>query len=250
MTMLTSIDQLGEEHTFDALPQRIVSLVPSITELLCDLGLEDQVIGCTKFCVHPAGLRKRITVIGGTKQVHIERVLQLAPDLVIANKEENTKADIEALRQHCPVWVSEISNLATANVMIRALAGIFGRTAIAAQIIDKNQATLDRLAKANQGTALYLIWQNPYMSVGGDTYIHDIMERLGYENCCGQQTRYPSLTSEALKALAPKHLLLSSEPFPFSEQHIQAFKTLLPDTNIQLVDGELFSWYGGRLGKL
>lgn len=246
---MLSVDQLGNEWIFAAPPQRIVSLVPSITELLCDLGLEDRLVGCTKFCVHPLDLRKSKTIIGGTKNIHLDRIKALNPDLIIANKEENRKEDVDQLLRFFRCWVSAIKTLPEAEEMIRSLAEIFGRSQLGEQIIARNRLTLPNPIP-DQGKALYLIWRDPFMSVGRDTYIHDILRRCGYTNSCADQERYPSLSTQDLIDLRPAHILLSSEPFPFKEKHLREIQEICPTAQVSLVDGEFYSWYGSRLGNL
>ena len=248
--MTESRDQLGTLHKFPAPPRRIVSLVPSITELLCDLGLRDRLVGCTKFCVHPADLRGSITKVGGTKQVHYDRIRVLQPDLIVANMEENTREMVEQLRGWCPVWVSRIGNVPEAEEMIRAFGALFDRAARATEIIAANRAGLARYAKPDRGTALYFIWQKPWMAAAGDTYISRVMAALGYHNLLNAAIRYPELSAERIEVLRPDHILLSSEPFPFAEKHRRELSERFPHARVALVDGEFFSWYGSRLGKI
>ena len=248
--MLISKDQLGRQHTFTVQPQRVVSLVPSITELLCDLGLRDKLVACTKFCVWPAELKHEIAQIGGTKNIKSQQINALKPDLIIASKEENIKTQVEALEANCPVWVSDVKNLSDANAMINSLGELFGRIEDSRRIVAANRDTVRRLAKVGRGSALYLIWRQPYMSVGGDTYIHDMLLQLGYSNVCGDQLRYPALTPEEISLLKPRHILLSSEPYPFGNQHLEELQELCPEAIVELVNGELFSWYGSRLMHL
>ena len=233
-----------------ALPLRIVSLVPSLTELLCDLGLREQIVGCTKFCVHPETLRQEVDVVGGTKQVHVERVRALEPTHVIVSKEENVREQVEAIAEFAEIMVTDICTLADANAAIHALGVRFDASRRAEEVIARNAATLTRLRQPQRGSALYLIWREPYMAAGGDTYIHAMLEALGYSNVLSQQQRYPSLSVQDMIRLSPKHLLLSSEPYPFRQNHLQELQELLPKSQVGLVDGELYSWYGSRLGHL
>ena len=227
---------------------RIVSLVPSITELLFYLGLEHQIVGRTKFCIHPADKISTIIKIGGTKKVNIKKVKDLKPDLVIANKEENTKIDVEALQDFCNVHVTNISNFAEAMDAISDIGIITNRQNEAAELV---QEITSKFLKLKNKTACkkvaYIIWQNPLMSVGSDTFIHDMLDRCGLENVFLDKTRYPVFEIEDLIALSPDLVFLSSEPFPFKEKHIQYFEDLLPNATIKLVDGEFFSWYGNRM---
>jgi len=247
--MTKYIDQLGRTVTLPHPPKRIISLVPSITELLYDLGLFEQLIGRTKFCVHPKEELKVIPKIGGTKNVSIDRVIALQPDLIIANKEENDKSQIEQLSQHFPVWISDVANFTAAMEMIDTLGIIVAKEMAAQQIIKDSIHLLQQLKTQEKRNAAYLIWQKPYMTIGQDTYIHDMLQHVGYENVFGEQTRYPSFTLEALKNRQPAIILLSSEPFPFKQKHIEELALIFPSTPIQLVDGEAFSWYGTRFLK-
>ncbi|MFK7979981.1 MAG: ABC transporter substrate-binding protein [Saprospiraceae bacterium] len=247
--MTKYIDQLGRAITLSHPPKRIISLVPSITELLYDLGLREQLIGRTKFCVHPKKELKTVPKIGGTKNVNIDRVIALQPDLIIANKEENDKSQIEQLSQHFPVWISDIANFSEAMEMINALGIILGKKIATQQIIKDSKDLLQELKSKKKRKVAYLIWQKPYMTIGRDTYIHDMLYHAGYENIFGEQTRYPSFTLEALQVRQPTIIFLSSEPFPFKQKHIDELALIFPNTPIQLVDGEAFSWYGTRFLK-
>ncbi len=230
---------------------RIISLVPSQTELLYDLGLNDEVVGITKFCIHPNHWFRKKTRIGGTKDVKFDRVKALSPTLIIANKEENVKEQVEALAAIAPVYTSDISTLVDAYQMIREIGTLTHTSSKAETIIEKIKVSFDMLAEqlAQQApkTCLYLIWKDPYMSVGRDTFIHDMMLRCKLENVMVNETRYPTINPEQIKQLAPEIILLSSEPYPFKEKHMAELQAYLPQTSILLVDGEMFSWYGSRL---
>ncbi|MEO5591794.1 MAG: helical backbone metal receptor [Chitinophagaceae bacterium] len=241
-------DQSGKTISLTSLPVRIVSLVPSQTELLYDLGLDAAVVGITKFCIHPQQWFRNKKRTGGTKSVHIEQVKALQPDLIIANKEENVKEQVDELAAQFPVWTSDISNLEQALQMISSIGEITG-TSIKAQAMVaaiNNRFTQLKIKKANTRTA-YLIWQHPYMSIGAGTFIHDMLTRCGFENIFQDQQRYPIITIEEIKNRNCQLLLLSSEPFPFKKEHLQELQKQLPSTKIILADGEMFSWYGSRL---
>jgi ABC-type Fe3+-hydroxamate transport system substrate-binding protein len=240
---------MGTVLELPGIPQRIVCLVPSITELLVDFGLETAIVGCTKFCVRPLHLRSRQRLIGGTKNVRLEKVTELAPDLIIANKEENTREEVEHLAQQFPTWVSQVRTVLEAEEMIARLGRLFAVEDRAKVIIAANRKTMELHRLATPQKALYLIWRDPWMSVGGDTYIHDVMRQLGYENVVGDQLRYPTLSVEEIRALAPERILLSSEPYPFKEVHLAEWLAILPEAEVELADGEFFSWYGSRLGN-
>lgn len=230
-------------------PQRIVSLVPSQTELLYDLGLGDRVVGITKFCVRPAEWRRDKTKVGGTKTVNLQQVAALQPDLILANKEENVKEQVEALASLCPVYVSDIKNLDDALAMIREVGVLTGAQERAALMAADIQARFSDVAPAEQERerVLYVIWRRPWMGAGGDTFIHDMLRRCGWENVLEAQSRYPSFTATDLLRWQPDRILLSSEPFPFKARHIAEFREYCPQARVELVDGEAFSWYGSRL---
>jgi ABC-type Fe3+-hydroxamate transport system substrate-binding protein len=253
--MYSFTDQMGRKVSLPVIPERIISLVPSQTELLYDLGLEDRVIGITKFCVHPEAWFNTKTRIGGTKQVNIETVHQLQPDLIIANKEENVKEQIEELEKHYPVWVSDVNNFAEACLMIRQIGEITGTQTLSEKITVNIQHAFAKLKDYLQSSkkieykpaTAYLIWRNPYMTAGGDTFINAMMETAGLNNIFKNKTRYPETSIEELKNKNIELLLLSSEPYPFKQKHIDELQIELPETKILLADGEMFSWYGSRL---
>jgi len=243
-------DQLHRTVIIPNTPKRIISLVPSQTELLYDLGLEEEVVGITKFCIHPTIWFRNKTRVGGTKTVNLDIIRTLQPDLIIANKEENIKEQVEALAHDFPVWISDVNNLEEALDMIKQIGSITNKKeaaeAISQRIEDaftnlKSQVSNQRLRTA------YLIWKDPYMTVGGDTFIHHMLSHAGFDNLYTSQQRYPETTVAELQALNCELLLLSSEPYPFKQKHIEELQALLPNTMILLVDGEAFSWYGSRL---
>ena len=244
------IDQTGQILFIKENPQRIISLVPSQTELLADLGLNNEVVGITRFCVHPEEWFRTKTRVGGTKQLKLELIRKLDPDLIIANKEENLKDQVEELKLEFPVWVSDVNNLETAFEMIEQLGTITNRAKKAKEIIADTRSNFEILTPILQRySAIYLIWQKPYMTVGGDTFINAMMEAAGLDNLVSGEQRYPELSLETIREMAPELLLLSSEPFPFREKHAEELQLLLPHTKVLLVDGEMFSWYGSRMKK-
>ncbi len=227
---------------------RIVSLVPSQTELLYDLGLNNEVVGITKFCVHPPAWFRSKTRIGGTKSVHIDQVKALQPDLIIANKEENLKEQVDTLSAICPVWTSDIGNLQQALQMIETIGNMTGKATAAQEMITTIRERFATLTPASPAIRTsYLIWKDPYMTIGGDTFINDMLTRCGFDNIFKDRERYPVVTPADISQLDCQLLLLSSEPFPFAAQHISALQQQLPNTKILLADGEMFSWYGSRL---
>jgi len=233
-------------------PQRIISLVPSQTELLYTLGLEEQTIGITKFCVHPKEWFSSKAKIGGTKTIKKEIIDQLKPDLIIANKEENVKEQVEDLAKDYPVWVTDVNNFADALQMINDI-GVLTHTADkATQITDKVKESFTSMQQGlntqnSKPKTCYLIWHNPYMTVGGDTFIHDMLDKCGFDNIFAGQNRYPETDIEQLKIADCQLLLLSSEPYPFKQKHIDELQQQLPQCKIILADGEMFSWYGSRM---
>ncbi|WP_412060976.1 helical backbone metal receptor [Rubrivirga sp. IMCC45206] len=228
-------------------PTRIVSLVPSQTELLAALGLDAEVVGLTRFCVHPAGWKARKAIVGGTKGTDPTRVLALDPDLVIANREENDREPIEALAAAVPVHVTDVATVGGALAMIREVGGLVGRGPQAQALAAEIGAGFDALPAFAPLRALYLIWRDPWMTVGGDTFISDVMARAGLANVVGDRARYPTLAPNEIAALAPDVVLLSSEPYPFADNHVAEVQALAPEAQVALADGEAFSWYGSRL---
>ena len=249
--MAIHVDQLGRSIELKQTPKRIISLVPSQTELLFDLGLDEEVIGITKFCVHPEHWFKTKTKIGGTKQLHLDKIKELQPDLIIANKEENAREQIEELAKEFPVWISDVEDLDDALAMVINVSEVVGRKDgginLATSIV-KSFMHLNKREHQNFQT-LYLIWKDPYMTVGADTFIHEMMKRAGFNNVFGDWARYPQLTEEQLTKIKCELILLPSEPFPFKQKHIDAIQPLFSRAKIILVDGEMFSWYGSRLIK-
>jgi len=248
---LTVTDQMGRRVAVPFPPRRIVSLVPSQTELLFELGLGEKVVGVTKFCIHPAEARTKATVIGGTKNFDFEKIADLKPNLIIGNKEENYQAGIEQLAADYPVWLSDISNLPEALEMIRCVGFIAGAKEKAGALATEIEAAFAALETAAAATkpvpAAYFIWRKPYMVAARGTFIDDMLRRAGFLNVFADQARYPEITAEQLAAAAPPRLLLSSEPYPFGEKHLAEFRAICPSARIEIVDGELFSWYGSRL---
>ncbi|MFD0794017.1 cobalamin-binding protein [Mucilaginibacter litoreus] len=240
-------DQMKRVVNVSANPKRIVSLVPSQTELLFELGLNEQIVGVTKFCIHPADKVKNIKKVGGTKQLNTERIDLIKPDLIIGNKEENEQSQIEQLSQHYPIWMSDIVDLASALNMIAEIGEITGKSEKASWLTAQITTNFDNLeplpAKLN---VLYLIWRKPYMAAGKHTFINDMLARCGFNNII-HQSRYPELSMAEIQLLDPDVILLSSEPYPFADQHINELKEIVPEARILLTDGELFSWYGSRL---
>jgi ABC-type Fe3+-hydroxamate transport system substrate-binding protein len=250
---LNVTDQLGRRVAVPFPPQRIVSLVPSQTELLFDLGLGNKVVSVTKFCIHPAEARTKSTIIGGTKNFDFDKIAALKPDLIIGNKEENYQDGIEQLAEKYPVWLSDISNLTEALDMIRRVGFIVGAKEKAGILADEIEVSFAALETSGADkapvSAAYFIWRKPYMAAATGTFIDDMLRRAGFINAFAGQTRYPEITAEQLATATPQRIFLSSEPYPFAEKHRAEFQQICPDAKIEIVDGELFSWYGSRLQK-
>jgi ABC-type Fe3+-hydroxamate transport system substrate-binding protein len=248
-SLRTITDMMGRSFSVSEIPKRIVSVVPSQTELLYELGLNDEVVGITKFCIHPDEWFHSKTRVGGTKNINQEIILGLKPDIVIANMEENTQSELEELAKHVPVWISDVRNLDDALRMIELLGDLLDKSEEAEKIILKIRRDFDLLKPISKPRkALYLIWREPFMAINSDTFIHDMMMRCGLINVSSEaETRYPQLSPEQVHALNPELVLLSSEPYPFAEKHMAEIQRLLPKARIGLVDGEAFSWYGSRL---
>jgi len=245
------IDQLHRIVTLTKTPSRIVSLVPSQTELLVDLGLRKNIVGVTKFCVHPEDLRAEKTIVGGTKQVNYNKIKSLKPDIIICNKEENTEEMVLQLESIAPVWVSDIATIPESIEMIKRLGEVFKITEKSSQIVSKielewedfNEYVKDFPPKKVQ----YLIWKDPYMAVGKKTFIDALLGLNNFENIItDEKSRYPEVTLEEIKTA--EMVLLSTEPYPFKDGHILELQNKI-DAEVKLVDGEYFSWYGSRLVK-
>ena len=240
-------DQMGNKVELSNTPQRIISLVPSQTELLYDLGLEDRVVGITKFCIHPEHWRKTKTIVGGTKNFQVDVINQLRPDLIIGNKEENYFEGISALQQHAPVWISDVTEFEDAIRMIQSISIITDCEMKGKEIVQRIQKAFEVLKPLKRIKTLYLMWRNPWMGAANKTFIHSMMEKIGLVNVLDKAERYPELSASMMKDLNPSLVLLSTEPFPFSEKHIGEVLEIMPNARVQLVDGEMFSWYGSRM---
>ncbi|MFM7007434.1 MAG: ABC transporter substrate-binding protein [Flavobacteriales bacterium] len=230
---------------------RIISLVPSLTEYLWALGLEQEVVGITKFCVHPTQWWQHKTRVGGTKKLNFATISALQPTLIIANKEENKKEDILWLQSEYEVLLTDINTLDEAFFFLLEIGKKVKRTQKAQEIVAEIK---DQFTRSNQigedKKFLYFIWKDPYFVVGPNTYIHSLLSAFGLTNCCKIE-RYPNLaalsSSSLNEHLSPDFIFLSSEPFPFEEKHILEVQALFPNSKVKLVDGEICSWYGIRM---
>ena len=265
--MKTLIDQLGTSHSFETSPKRIISLVPSQTELLYDLGLEDRIIGITKFCVHPYHFKSTKKIVGGTKKVHYEKIRLLQPDIIICNKEENTLEIVAELSKICPVWVTNIVSVEDNFQMIADFGQLFNCRTEAQKWSDKLAFILSDFKKFIKDKPVkkvaYFIWANPYMVVGSDNYINEMLQLNRFENVYDTSNselarhknpevsgRYPEIDIKKMRIQGdPELVLLSSEPFPFQEEHASEIERYSEYAKPIFVDGEMFSWYGSRLLK-
>lgn len=248
-------DQLGTSHVFETTPKRIISLVPSLTELLYDLDLEENIVGITKFCVHPFHFKSTKKIIGGTKKVHFEKIRLLNPDVIIANKEENTPEIVAELSKICPVWVTNIVTIDDNFQMIKDFGELFNKRVEAKKWIEKIEFALNDFNKFMQTKSYhrvaYFIWANPYMVAGNNTYINEILKLNKFNNIYqNKEERYPEIIIQKMRIQGdPELVLLSSELFPFTDEHAFELGRFTHHAKTIFVDGEMFSWYGTRILK-
>ncbi|WP_375238931.1 ABC transporter substrate-binding protein [Aurantibacter sp.] len=233
---------------------RIVSLVPSQTELLHDLGLEDQIVGVTKFCVHPLHYKSTKVSVGGTKQIKLEKIKALKPDIILCNKEENTKDIVEACQEICKVHVSDLYTIKDTLELISFYGDIFNKRAEAKIIVDKIgflKSDFESFIKDKETIKVaYFIWRNPWMVAANTTFINYMLKLNKFENVYANLERYPEVDITKIQQEGdPEVILLSSEPYPFKDEHALELKKYTDYAKTILVDGELFSWYGTRLLK-
>ncbi len=234
---------------FNNRPKRIISLVPSQTELLWHLGLEEETIAITKFCIHPSSWHSTKIKIGGTKNIHIDKITSLAPDLILCNKEENVQGQIEFLAEKFPTYMTDVNSYEQALEMIQAIGIITNKKAASNHLVEEISRKLQKnthIVQHNTKT-VYLIWKEPFMTVGGDTFISSMMEKAGFNNIFKDFKRYPTVTLSDIQAYSPAIIFLSTEPYPFKEKHKTEIESFFPKSKVFLVDGEVFSWYGSRM---
>ena len=240
-------DPLGKEVHYSYPPQRIISLCPSITETLFELGLEEQVVGRTRYCIHPESLVSKVQTVGGTKKVNAKKIAALQPDLIIAEKEENPREIVETLSKIHPVYTTEVKTYNDALTMIKSIGKLIDRETSALELTEAIERKFRGVESGAKSRVAYLIWKNPYMAAGQDTYIHSMLERAGLANVFGDRPeRYPEITMEDLSSQHPDAILLASEPFPFQEKHCKELQEHFPKTKVMKVDGEI-CWYGSRM---
>ena len=249
---MVPVDHLNRTIDIHLPVKRIISLVPSQTELLADLKLNDEVVGITNFCIYPNDWFKNKNRVGGTKNFNVNKIRALKPDLIIANKEENSKPKLEILMKDYPVWISDIRDLNSALDMIDKIGKIVQRESRATIIKNNIQKSFNNNISPTKSIkkVAYLIWNNPLMTINQDTFIHEMLSVNGWKNCfSNHSSRYPKITINELKQATPDLIFLSSEPFPFSSKHLNQFNIEIPSAKAVLVNGEYFSWYGSKLMK-
>lgn len=237
-------DQTGESFETEHPARRIVSLVPSQTELLAHLELHTEIVGITKFCVLPEEWFSTKSRIGGTKTINLDKLRSLEPDLILANKEENDRQQVEALKKEFPVWTSDIVRPEHALDMIKSVGQLTNREQKAASLADQIARGLSAMPTYPAHSGLYLVWDDPIMVAGSDTFIHSMMSKAGFENLIAEP-RYPEYDVRAEDC--PDVVLLPTEPYPFGEKHLAQYQERFPQSKIILVDGQMFSWYGSRM---
>lgn len=243
----TVVDRVGRNITFSFPPKRIVSLCPGITDTLFALDLEENIVGRTRFCIFPKGKVEQIPAVAGTKDIKLDAIRDVQPDLIIVEKEENTEEIVKELEKFFPVYVAEVQSVDEAYKMIEEMGALTDRDDAAAQLINSIQHQFTSLPKAAGKRIGYVIWRKPYMAVGKDTYINSLLEKMGFVNPFTESDgRYPAVTADDFQKAELDYVLLASEPFPFKEKHFKEFLDMMPDTEPVLVDGEMF-WYGPRM---
>ncbi|MBN2681310.1 MAG: ABC transporter substrate-binding protein [Bacteroidales bacterium] len=246
----TFIDHLNRKILVNFPPKRIISLVPSISELIYDLDLDKELVGITRYCIHPGSLLKEKTIVGGTENVDIKLINSLKPDLILANKEENSKNEIEKLL-NTPIFVSNIRTFDEALSFIIDIGELTDRQKnaenIVSQILDKfNNFKAIQPSKS----VAYLVWKEPFITINRNTFINDMLEKAGFSNVFSHKPEsYPKISLEEIAKAKPEYIFLSSEPYPFTNKHIIEYEKMFPNSKILKVDGEIFAWYGSHLIK-
>lgn len=243
----TVTDRVGRTITYNYPPKRIVSLCPGITDTLFSLNLKEELVGRTRFCIYPKEEVKEIPAVAGTKDIKIDKIHDVKPDLIIVEKEENTEAIVTELQEHYPVYVAEVQSIEEAHRMIVDMGELTDRKEEAKQLSTAIRDRFSALPSMEGKRAAYIIWKKPYMAVGRDTYIQSVLHEIGLINPFIQKEgRYPVITEEDFAAAKLDYVLLATEPYPFKEKHFEEFKRMMPETKPLLIDGEMF-WYGPRM---
>jgi len=245
-------DQIGREIVLRSVPKRIVSLVPSQTELLCDLALDNELVGITKFCVHPFHLKATKTIVGGTKKVDFDKIRDLNPDFILCNKEENSYDMLPELEKIAPTYFSDVNTIQDAIDLILRLGSIFNRRTESDNLAHKIEFKLNdfkQFAKDKPTRKVaYFIWAKPWMVAGNDTFINEMLALNKFENIYANMSRYPKVEINRIRHEGdPDVILLSSEPFPFKDEHAMEISSYTNRSITVFGDGEMFSWPGSRM---
>ena len=252
--MVRILDQIGRDVSFLNPLKRIVSLVPSQTELLVDLGLEDNIVGVTKFCVHPSYIKNVKQIVGGTKNIKIDKIKELKPDIILCNKEENTKEIVKFCEQITLTHVSNIYSIEDLKDLILQYGKLFSCRIEANRIIEKLNFKINDfkrfMSDQPKRKVAYFIWRNPWMVAGSNNFINHLLELNNFENIYSNKRRYPEIELKKIRLEGdPEIVMLSSEPFPFKEKHAFEIGRHTHHSKTIFVDGEMFSWYGSRVLK-
>jgi ABC-type Fe3+-hydroxamate transport system substrate-binding protein len=247
MTNKKVIDHLGREVEFSFPPKRIISIVPGITDILYALDLENEIVGRTRYCIYPKDKVKQAKTVGGTKRIKMDQIRELEPDLIVSEKEENTKEIVAQLEKEFPVYVCEVQTLDDTFNIIEDLGKVTDRQKVSEKLQSEIRKAIQSLPSVHGKKFAYVIWQNPYMVAGSDTYITSLMEKMGFINAfAGYEGRYPEVSEDDFRNEDLDFIFLATEPFPFQEKHIQHFSELFPDVEVRSLDGEMF-WNGPRI---
>ncbi|MDV7185984.1 helical backbone metal receptor [Lutibacter sp. TH_r2] len=250
--MKTIKDQIGREILLKSTPKKIVSLVPSQTELLYDLALENEIIGITNFCVHPFNLKSTKVIVGGTKKVDYEKIKELKPDFILCNKEENSYEMLPELEKIAPTYFSDVNTIQDSIDLILHLGSILNRRTESDNMAHKIEYKLADFKEYMKNKPIrkvaYFIWANPWMVAGNDTYINEILKLNKFDNIYGHMSRYPKINIEKIRWEGdPDVLIFSSEPYKFEDKHAMEIGSFTNRSITVFGDGEMFSWFGSRM---
>lgn len=243
------IDHLGRTVKYEFPPKRIISLCPGITETLYSLNLDNEIVGRTRYCIYPTHKVEGTTIVGGTKDIDPEAIRKLNPDLIIVEKEENTPEIVATLEKVHSVYCAEVQSIQGAYIMVKDIAALTDRELEGRGLADEIKKEFATIPNMKGKRAAYIIWRNPYMAVGKDTYISSLLEELGFINPFAElDGRYPSVGEEDFQKANLDYIFLASEPFPFKDKHKVEFLKMAPKAAIHILDGEMF-WYGAKMKK-
>ena len=237
-------DHLNRTVTLSSVPKRVVSLVPSVTETIADMGFASCLVAVTRFCKYPSDVVTTLPKIGGPKKVDIQKIVDLKPDLVVAVKEENDKEQILSLMERVPVFVFDINTIGDSFDMLDRLGAIFNRSEVSARWIRRIQ---EKMAHYKPGRlaqkTLYIIWKKPWMAAGKSTFIGSMMQLAGFDNMISG--RYPEIDEKEMSRA--EIILLATEPYHFKASDRAELQAKYPDKEIVIIDGEMFTWYGTHM---